>query len=260
MLIDWFTVAAQVVNFLVLVWLLKRFLYKPVLNAIDAREKQIAERLSEAAAERSNATAERSSYEAKNKAFSEEREGLLAAARTAAGDERAALLQKARSEYETLRARLSEELSEEREELARSIVSRALNEAFAIARRLLGDLSDRNLEERIVEIFVRRLHSLSDQDRAELRKRLAGEQESRASAAPVCVRSAFELSANQRAAIEKELGNVIPAVAVQYGQAPELIGGIELTANGYLLRWSIEDYLGALRENIDQALKSVAEA
>jgi F-type H+-transporting ATPase subunit b len=39
MLIDWFTVAAQAINFLILVWLLKRFLYKPVLNAVDAREK-----------------------------------------------------------------------------------------------------------------------------------------------------------------------------------------------------------------------------
>jgi F-type H+-transporting ATPase subunit b len=42
MLIDWFTVAAQIVNFLILVWLLKHFLYKPILDAIDAREKRIA--------------------------------------------------------------------------------------------------------------------------------------------------------------------------------------------------------------------------
>ena len=46
MLIDWFTVSAQVVNFLILVWLLKRFLYRPILNAIDAREKRIAKELS----------------------------------------------------------------------------------------------------------------------------------------------------------------------------------------------------------------------
>jgi F-type H+-transporting ATPase subunit b len=37
MLIDWFTVGAQVLNFLILVWLLKRFLYGPILDAIDAR-------------------------------------------------------------------------------------------------------------------------------------------------------------------------------------------------------------------------------
>jgi len=52
MLIDWFTVVAQVVNFLILVWLLKRFLYRPILNAIDAREKRIATKLADAAAKR----------------------------------------------------------------------------------------------------------------------------------------------------------------------------------------------------------------
>ena len=42
MLIDGFTVGAQVLNFLILVWLMKRFLYQPILDAIDAREQRIA--------------------------------------------------------------------------------------------------------------------------------------------------------------------------------------------------------------------------
>ncbi len=52
MLIDWFTVGAQLLNFLILVWLMKRFLYKPVLDAIDAREKLIATELADAAAKK----------------------------------------------------------------------------------------------------------------------------------------------------------------------------------------------------------------
>jgi F-type H+-transporting ATPase subunit b len=55
MLIDWFTVGAQVVNFLILVWLMKRFLYKPILHAIDAREKRIAKELADADAKRPKA-------------------------------------------------------------------------------------------------------------------------------------------------------------------------------------------------------------
>jgi len=50
MLIDWFTVGAQALNFIILVWLLKRFLYKPILGAVDAREKRIAAELADAAA------------------------------------------------------------------------------------------------------------------------------------------------------------------------------------------------------------------
>ena len=55
MLIDWFTVGAQVLNFLVLVWLMKRFLYKPILDAIDAREKGIATELADADAKKAEA-------------------------------------------------------------------------------------------------------------------------------------------------------------------------------------------------------------
>ena len=55
MLIDWFTVGAQALNFIILVWLLKRFLYKPILNAVDAREKRIAAELADADAKKAEA-------------------------------------------------------------------------------------------------------------------------------------------------------------------------------------------------------------
>ena len=67
MLIDWFTVVAQILNFLVLVWLLKRFLYKPVLDAIDAREKGIATKLADAEAKEAEALKEHQEFDDKNK-------------------------------------------------------------------------------------------------------------------------------------------------------------------------------------------------
>ena len=45
MSVDWITVIAQIVNFLVLIWLLKKFLYRPILDGIDAREAEITERM-----------------------------------------------------------------------------------------------------------------------------------------------------------------------------------------------------------------------
>ena len=63
MLIDWFTVGAQALNFIVLVWLLKRFLYKPILNAIDAREKLIAAKLADADTKVAEAKKERDAFE-----------------------------------------------------------------------------------------------------------------------------------------------------------------------------------------------------
>ena len=67
--IDWFTVVAQAINFLILVWLLKRFLYKPILHAIDEREKGIAAQLAEAEAKKAEAQKERDDFQHKNEAF-----------------------------------------------------------------------------------------------------------------------------------------------------------------------------------------------
>jgi hypothetical protein len=88
MLIDWFTVGAQVINFLVLVWLLKRFLYRPILDAIDAREQRIAAELADADAKRAEAKQERETFQHKNEEFDEQRAALLAQATDEAKTER----------------------------------------------------------------------------------------------------------------------------------------------------------------------------
>ena len=71
--IDWFTVVAQAINFLILVWLLKRFLTNPSCCAIDEREKGIAAQLAEAEAKKAEAQKERDDFQHKNEAFDRER-------------------------------------------------------------------------------------------------------------------------------------------------------------------------------------------
>src|SRR5271157_3837052 len=96
MLIDWFTVGAQIVNFLILVWLLKHFLYKPILNAIDVREKKIAAELADADAKRADANKERDDFKHKNEEFDQQRAALLNKATEDAKVERQRLLDEAR--------------------------------------------------------------------------------------------------------------------------------------------------------------------
>ena len=80
MLIDWFTVGAQAINFIILVWLLKRFLYKPILDAVDAREKRIATELADADAKKAEAEKERDEFQHKNEEFDRQRAALLSKA------------------------------------------------------------------------------------------------------------------------------------------------------------------------------------
>jgi len=96
MLIDWFTVGAQALNFLILVWLMKRFLYKPVLRAINEREKRIAAELASADTKKVEAQKESDEFKHKNEELDQQRAALLSKATDEAKAEGQRLLDEAR--------------------------------------------------------------------------------------------------------------------------------------------------------------------
>ncbi len=125
MIIDWFTVGAQALNFVILVWLLKRFLYKPILDAIDAREKRIAEELADADAKKAEAKQERDEFQNKNQEFDEQRAALVSQATGEAQAERQRLLEEARQAADALRADRQDALNREHQSLSDEITRRA---------------------------------------------------------------------------------------------------------------------------------------
>lgn len=249
MLIDWFTVGAQVINFLVLVWLLKRFLYRPILDAIDAREQRIAAELADADAKRAEAKQERETFQHKNQAFDEQRAALLAQATDAAKAERERLLDEARQAADALRTKRQEALRQEADQLDQALRRRTQQEVFAIARKTLTDLAGASLEERLVAVFIERLGAMDGEAQNVLAEAL------KTASDPVRVRSAFELSATQRVAIQDGLKSAFSTeVQVQFNAGPDLIGGIELTVNGQQVGWSIADYLRSLEQGVGDLL------
>lgn len=250
MLIDWFTVVAQIINFLILVWLLKRFLYKPILTAIDAREQRIAAKLADADAKKMEAQKERDAFQQKNEDFDKQRIERMNQVAEAVSAERAQLLDAARQESSDLRAQLQVTLKNERHSLNEALSHRAREEVFAIARKTLIDLADTTLEDRVTAVFLDRLRELDDGEMADLKLVF------KASVDPLLIRTAFTLSTEQCAAIETTINGVLgEEKAVKFETAPDLISGIELVANGRKVAWSIASYLASLEESIDELLK-----
>src|SRR5271155_4376752 len=153
MLVNWFTVAAQAINFLILVWLMKRFLYKPILNAIDEREKGIASQLAQAEAKKAEAQKEQGDFQHKNEVFDQERAALLKKATDEAKTERQRLLDEARKDADSLRAKRQAALASEQRNLSQEITRWTQKEVFAITRKTLADLATTSLEERMGEGF-----------------------------------------------------------------------------------------------------------
>ena len=254
MLIDWFTVGAQALNFLILVWLMKRFLYKPILNAIDTREKRIAKELADADAKKADAQKERDEFQQKNEKFDQQRAALLSQAADEAKAERERLLDEARKAAAALSAKRQESLANDARNLNQAITRRTQDEVFAIARKALTDLATTSLEERMSEVFTRRLRELNGESKHRLGESL------KAASDPALVRSAFELPTEQRAAIQKTLNETFSAeVRVRFETAPDLVSGIELSTNGQKVAWSIADYLASLEKGVAELVKAKAK-
>lgn len=249
MLIDWFTVGAQALNFVILVWLMKRFLYKPILGAIDARENLIAKELAAADAKETEAQKERDELSRKNEEFDQQRAKLLSHATDEADAERQKLIAEARQKADALSAKRNETLKSEAHDLNQAISRRTLQEVFAIARKTLADLATVSLEERMGEVFTRRLREMDGPGKGRLAEALKT-----ASEAPL-VRSTFEMPETQRAAIRNALNETFSAdIRVRFDTAPDLISGIELTTNGQKVAWIIADYLGSLENAVAELL------
>ncbi len=250
MLIDWFTVGAQALNFLILVWLMRHFLYKPILNAIDAREKKIAAELADAAAKKAEAQKDRDEFQHKNEEFDRQRAALLTKATDEAKAERQRLLAEARQAADALSAKRQETLESDAKNLNQAIARRTQEEVFAISRKALTDLATASLEERMGAVFTRRLREMDGKAKETLGAALKTASE------PTVVRSAFDLPAEQRATIQNALNETFSAdIHLRFETAPGLVSGIELTANGQKVAWSIADYLASLEKGVGELLK-----
>jgi F-type H+-transporting ATPase subunit b len=255
MLVDWFTVAAQAVNFLILVWLLKRFLYKPVLAIIDAREKKVSAQLADAAIREAQARTERDDFKHRTEALDRERADLLRKATADATAERQRLLEMARQDSQALHAKLLQAMAAQRADLSRQLLLLTQTEVFSAARQVLTDLAGASLEERMAEVFILRLADLSREQRALLD---TSSQHSAAGIEPraATVRSAFNLSSILQARIQSAVRECMGAqMQIGFEISTDIINGIELRIDGHKIAWSVGDYLASLTRNLESTLE-----
>jgi F-type H+-transporting ATPase subunit b len=226
------------------VWLLKRYLYGPVLAAIDAREKLIALAIADAASQRTAAEGERTAFAAKNAALDGERAALLQRAASDADAERARLLEQTRAQTDALRAKQMTALRDDQTRLSQGIARLAQQEVLAIARKVLGDMAGASLEERMAVLFVQRLRALDTSAKATLVAAFG-------SASAAVVRSTFDLSEPQRELIQNAADKEFASsIALRFELSAETLCGIELLVGGQKLAWSVADYLDGLEQKI----------
>ncbi|MCL4859863.1 MAG: hypothetical protein KJZ93_10680 [Caldilineaceae bacterium] len=250
MLIDWFTIAAQIVNFLVLVFLLQRFLYGPIIKVMDEREQRIFARLKEAEQREAAAEEEAQQYRDERAELAERRRQLLAAAEEDAEAQRKEMLQAARDEVDTLRRQWRTAVEQEKDRFLTELRRRATHQVYTVARRALADLSDAELEQQMVRVFVRRLRDLDEAGRRALRPVASTGQRG------LVVYSAFPLSERDCEEVLNTLHELTGAQpSVSFETEAGMVSGLELRSESHSVAWNLAHYLKRLEDDITHLIE-----
>jgi len=246
LLIDWFTVFAQIFNFLILVALLKKFLYRPIINAMDEREAGIAARLEEARLQIEAAQREAELYRAKTRELEAGRAEMMENARQDAETRRSELLTQVREEVMNRRTAWYEALQQEKASFLHDLRVHAGAKFMQVSRRALRELAGAELEQAMLHVFLERLRQTADAAGDDLPPSL------RQSGAEVAVTSSFEIPEGLRIQIEDTFrSRFAPECSFHYAISQDLLCGIELKTDGVRVAWSLQDYLGELEKELN---------
>ncbi|WP_343116104.1 F0F1 ATP synthase subunit delta [Ostreiculturibacter nitratireducens] len=245
MQIDWWTLAIQTINFIVVVWLLTRFLYRPVKDVIAKRQAIAEEALSGARKKTEEAEEARRNYE-------EERSNLAAAQRereaelhTEMEKERQAAIGEAKKQADHLLADAKERIEREREEALDALREEITSLAADLAAKALAGAGMAGAGEAMLERVARHLSALPEKDLTELK-----EDAARAGAS-VVVTSAAPIPDDEQSRWRSRLRELIGQGArIEFEVKPEIIGGVELHFAHGVLSFSIAEALRAAAERV----------
>lgn len=257
MLIDWFTVGAQILNFLILLFLLKIFLYDKIVGAMDERERRIADQLDEARRKEEEAEQEKADYKERLKDLDDRKKDELSKARQDASKKREELVSEARREVDEMRSKWEQDVAREQDAFLRRLKDMAARQIFRVCRSVLEELANENVEERIIDVFLDKLDALSAEDAKKLAG--AGRQDG------LTVHSPFELDSSRKSRLTKALRKSLSQDAqVEYETSSDMALGLEVRAPGAKLAWSVEDRMEELdrkaREFLEQYEKKETES
>jgi len=245
MLIDWFTVGAQVVNFLILLVLLKIFLFDRIKQAMEQRENNIKERFDKAKEQKAAAQDTKKTFEKKTQSLEDDRNARLKEADKEARERRESLIKAAEEEVDDLKKQWRKALEQEKSAFFDRFQKQAARLIFDTVEKTLSHLADTRVQDQAVKKFLSRLGELDKEDlpqKAQTKPQVA---------------TGFALSDSQQKSVQKALSQKLPDSGnIAFAVRPELVFGIAVAAGGKKMTWHAHDYVGALKKQMEQAIES----
>lgn len=251
---DWFIIITLCISFIVVLWLLKRFLYQPIIDDLDVREQCLQQLLCVANNKINKAKALQQSCENEYQDFEQQRELLLEKSQEEAATVGKKLIQSAHEAADDMLRKRLGAIQHELQSLQQKILNQNITEVYAIAEKMLTDLMGVELHEAMLSRFTDRLKTLSEEQCDDLIIAL------KRSNNHAVIRSAHALSEQNKLQISRSLSTHLDnkhpiELKLSFILVPDLVSGLELSASGWKLSWSINQHLHTLQENVRYALQ-----
>jgi F-type H+-transporting ATPase subunit b len=241
--IDWWTLALQTANVLILIWLLTRFLFRPVADIVARRQDEANKLLDGAGDARRQAEDARADVDRAHAGIAAERNKAIADGHAAAETERTALLARTNEEMTKLRAEAEAAIARDRLAMEKTLIDRVRDLSVDIARRLLGRVGSAAGTDAFLAGLVEQMRALPPQDRAALAQASKGEGAEIVTAAPL----GSDATERVRHAVREALGG---EPALVFRSDPAVIAGIELHSRHAVVRNSWRNDLEHIREEL----------
>lgn len=241
MSISWITVVAQIANFLLLVWLLKRFLYRPILDGIDAREAEISKRMAEAGIAEQKAQTAETAFRQQQAELQATQNAKVAQALKDSEAQRDTLLAEARKKLEQEQKDWQQYLQTERDKFIQKLQLSGEQALLALTRKALHDLADAQLEETLVRHISQRIQPLAKElleAAGDTKKAVATTHEPLAEAA--------------QAQLQADLAKLLPNFTLSFVTDANQSPGLVLRIGGAQVAWTIDSYADELTEQLNK--------
>ena len=241
--LSWSTFVLEIINFLVLVWILKRFLYKPVLEVIARRRAGIDKTLADAETLHAAAEKLQAQYEGRLADWDKERQQVRETLAREIETERARKMAELQASLEQEREKAQVTETRRQFDARRKVEETALAQGARFATRLLEQASGPDTQARLVELVITELTRLPAERITALRNSYGKMPEA------IVVVSAFPLVDDQRERLEQALATVSsPDIPLRFEQDSELLAGMRITIGAWVLAANLQDELRGFAE------------
>lgn len=240
---DLSTFILEIINFLVLIWILQRLFYRPLLEVIAKRKQFIDQTLADAKATQQQAEQQRSLYENRQNLWEQEKQAAVNALHRQLEAERAAHLKQLAIDLEQERQKINVTLARRQQELQRQAEKQALLNAAKFAGLLLQQAAGPELEARLFAMLTEQLSALPEACRLCLQT-----LDSKKNVA-IKVTSAYALTGEQQQQLQQCFSTQINSpVTLQYHQDSGLLAGLRIDIGAWVLNANLQHELTGFAE------------